>query len=392
MKVAFLVGGYPSDADPARGVFNERTALALSKRIEVIVIHLQGWRPGRSFFKKEQRSGITVYRIATPKLPAKSGAIVKLNERIAQRFSWQLLKHVLRDVDVIHSVFLTFGGMVGSFWKKKLGAVKHLSQAIGSDVNSQLPAYLKRDKDNPWWCQIDGVLCNSCALKEALERLIPGIPNAVVAYRGIASDRFDDDLGDKGSTADNSFNVLYLGGFGAYPELQYGINTKGGITLMKSWELIDQQSRNLQLTIGGPASQSDMVKEWINGLQQPSKVKLAGYVSPNQIPTLLSQSDLVVIPSMEEGLPNLLLEASLMAKPVVGTKVGGIPEVIIDQKTGFLIEPDAVQSLSQTILQACELDNLEQLGVDARQRVLEHFNAANYAPNIIQLYEKLLQA
>ena len=66
--------------------------------------------------------------------------------------------------------------------------------------------------------------------------------------------------------------------------------------------------------------------------------------------TYLTKSDVVIIPSLEEGLPNLLLEASICSKACIGSNVGGIPEVIEHGINGLLVEPGNVKGLTETML------------------------------------------
>src|SRR5262249_3612688 len=69
-------------------------------------------------------------------------------------------------------------------------------------------------------------------------------------------------------------------------------------------------------------------------------VDFVGWVAPDQIPALLNGATAVVIPSRQEGLPLVAVEAALMARPVVATRVGGLPEAIVHQQTGVLVEPE----------------------------------------------------
>jgi len=70
----------------------------------------------------------------------------------------------------------------------------------------------------------------------------------------------------------------------------------------------------------------------------------------SDIPQLLSLLDVVALPSLEEGFPNVVLEAMAAGKPVLATGVGGIPEVVIHEETGLLVPPGNPQALAEGIL------------------------------------------
>jgi glycosyltransferase involved in cell wall biosynthesis len=83
-----------------------------------------------------------------------------------------------------------------------------------------------------------------------------------------------------------------------------------------------------------------------------------------------------------------LVEAMERGIPVIGTKVGGMPEIIVTETTGFLVEPGDVQALANAIIQLFSDDRLrEQLGSAARTRVVQKFSWDRITQNIIEAYE-----
>ena len=84
--------------------------------------------------------------------------------------------------------------------------------------------------------------------------------------------------------------------------------------------------------------------------------------------------DFVILPSKSEGFPNVVLEAMACQKPVVATRVGGVPEVVINGETGIIIEPGNVSELSNSINNLCGNENLrKKMGFAAFKRAHEHF-------------------
>ena len=78
-------------------------------------------------------------------------------------------------------------------------------------------------------------------------------------------------------------------------------------------------------------------------------VEFVGLVEPQQVFALINRATLVVIPSRHEGLPTVALQAALMARPVVATRVGGVKEAVVDGETGLLIENGQSATLAEAI-------------------------------------------
>jgi glycosyltransferase involved in cell wall biosynthesis len=81
------------------------------------------------------------------------------------------------------------------------------------------------------------------------------------------------------------------------------------------------------------------------GLTRDGRVRFLGRMSAGQVRTLLGRSAALVVPSIYEGMPLVVLEAMELGLPVVASRVSGIPEVVIDGETGWLVEPEAPGAL-----------------------------------------------
>jgi glycosyltransferase involved in cell wall biosynthesis len=94
---------------------------------------------------------------------------------------------------------------------------------------------------------------------------------------------------------------------------------------------------------------------------------------------------------MEEGLPNISMEASACGRPVFGSAVGGIPEVVAHEETGVLLAPGDVGAWRETLVHySREPDRLRDMGLRARQRMEKIFDARTYAPQMLALYRAVL--
>lgn len=110
------------------------------------------------------------------------------------------------------------------------------------------------------------------------------------------------------------------------------------------------------------------------------------------IPELLALSDLFVLPSLWEGLPNAVLEAMAAEKPVVATNVDGVPEVVRDNETGILVPPGDIEALAQAMIRLLADPALRrQMGTAARQRAICDFSEEKYISSFLSLYQRLAE-
>jgi glycosyltransferase involved in cell wall biosynthesis len=109
------------------------------------------------------------------------------------------------------------------------------------------------------------------------------------------------------------------------------------------------------------------------------------------IPALLAASDVVVLPSLYEGLPLAVLEGMAAGKPVVATAIGGTDEAVVDGETGLLVPGSDPAALAAAIRRV--LDNpafARTLGEAGRARVITHFSSATMVARVEDVYDELV--
>jgi glycogen(starch) synthase len=100
-----------------------------------------------------------------------------------------------------------------------------------------------------------------------------------------------------------------------------------------------------------------------------------GWVEPEDVPTVLNRATVVVMPSRREGLPLVGLQASAMARPIVATRAGGLPEIVVDGATGLLIDKDDVGGLAEAVASLLEHPaDATRMGTAGRERCRTHFS------------------
>ena len=115
-----------------------------------------------------------------------------------------------------------------------------------------------------------------------------------------------------------------------------------------------------------------------------------GNIPNHELPELLNEHELFVLPSLWEGMPKTLLEAMACGLPVVGTDVPGIKEVIKDGENGILCDTDS-GSIRQAIIRVMEDEGLRQtLARNARKTIEEGFSLSKLIDRELELYTRLL--
>lgn len=121
-------------------------------------------------------------------------------------------------------------------------------------------------------------------------------------------------------------------------------------------------------------------------------VMFLGYRTGQDLNDQITKASAVVIPSQwYENNPITVIESFAFGKPVIGARIGGIPELVQDLKTGLTFESGNVEDLREKIkLITADSDRLSQMGRNARAHVEENNNSENYFQRIIEIYEKVI--
>lgn len=104
----------------------------------------------------------------------------------------------------------------------------------------------------------------------------------------------------------------------------------------------------------------------------------------SDVQDILPMADVYIHPSRSEGLGSVLLEASVAGLPLVGSRVGGIPEIVQHQLNGLLVEADNAEQLADAIEQV--LTSKNNYGEQARKMVYQHFDQMKQASKLLNLY------
>jgi glycosyltransferase involved in cell wall biosynthesis len=147
---------------------------------------------------------------------------------------------------------------------------------------------------------------------------------------------------------------------------------KGVQHFARALPAILSDQKNLRVLIGGNGQLRDSIAASLHeGIA--ARVDLPGWISHDDLPGYLNQLRLLVLPSYSEGLPNIMLEAMACGTPVLATPVGAVLDVIIDGKTGFIMENNSPECIAENVMRALEHPGLERIAEAGRRFVEENF-------------------
>lgn len=162
---------------------------------------------------------------------------------------------------------------------------------------------------------------------------------------------------------------------------------KGLEDLIDAAAKVGARRPDVRFVIAGDGPLRGPLQRQIDGLGLQDTIHLLGW--REDIPELLARSDLFVLPSRFEGLPNAVIEAMAAGVPSVATAVAGTPELIEHGETGWLTPPGHADALADTILGALAAD-LKVVSDAARRRAERHFSVQQMAKSFAGLYAELL--
>jgi glycosyltransferase involved in cell wall biosynthesis len=106
---------------------------------------------------------------------------------------------------------------------------------------------------------------------------------------------------------------------------------------------------------------------------------------------LLGILDILVLPSLNEAVGRIILEAAAYGVPAVATRVGGVPEIVKDQETGLLVPPQDTKGLAGALIELLsDQEKRRRLGQAAKENVTAKFSAVEMVRSINNLYQELV--
>lgn len=222
------------------------------------------------------------------------------------------------------------------------------------------------------------VVCVSHACRRSLEAL--GVPpdRISVIHNGVD---FDATVSPPGKSA--VLRVGIVGQIGPW---------KGHDDLIAAIGQLHDRGASIILKIfgRGKADYVESLKASIRTLAIEGNIEWRGFVTDRA--RIFEEVDVCVMPTRsEEPFGLSALEASIYGRPVIATAVGGLPEIVEEGKTGFLVKPHAPDELAMAIEKfICQPELVVRMGEAARQRAESQFTAARFVHNFIEIIDEII--
>ena len=164
------------------------------------------------------------------------------------------------------------------------------------------------------------------------------------------------------------------------------VAVKGVDVLIEAFRIVRDKIDNIDLLIVGDGPESDSLKQQVYKIGLKGMVYFLGRKNHTEIPLYVNASDILAVPSRNEGRSVAIIEALACGKPVVASRVGGIPETIVNDKLGILVEKENPVALAEGIINA--------LNKTWDERYISNY-AKQYAqgqliPHVLKIYDKVL--
>ena len=166
---------------------------------------------------------------------------------------------------------------------------------------------------------------------------------------------------------------------------------KGHDYLLEAAKILIEKRKDTKFVIAGDGPRYNHLVEKAKSMGITNHVLFLGY--RDDIPDILSMLDVVVLPSYaNEGVPQSILQAMAMEKPVVASSAGSIPEVVHDKETGILVEPKNAKALAEGIVSM--LDNHDfarTVAANARKLIETKYSLRHMVSGIEEIYNDLMR-
>jgi glycosyltransferase involved in cell wall biosynthesis len=222
-------------------------------------------------------------------------------------------------------------------WLKKVCKYRLYIQCLGSDVNVHSEYPFRKKLLRKSFDLADGVITVSKALQFEVEKI--SIKASVkTIYNGVNFSKF-------APTTEkfNETSLIFIGNM---------IKTKGVYELVNAVNTMIKSGRDFHLHLIGNGPELESIKSFVLVHNLQDNITVHGTINHHQVVDLLQKCNALILPSYQEGVPNVIMEALACGVPVVATKVGGIPEVVNDIN-GVLInhhnEADIVEGIDKCL-------------------------------------------
>jgi glycosyltransferase involved in cell wall biosynthesis len=293
---------------------------------------------------------------------------------------WRLSRLLAKLRPTILQTFLFHANIAGRLAGKAARVPLIVSGIRVAEKRGSLRLWVDRATDrmvSRHLCVSQDVAAFSAARGGLPIRKIQVIPNGVDA--SVFADAQPADLGQFGIPP-GSRTVLFVGRLD--PQ-------KGPFVLMAAARELLPRHGDLQVLLVGDGPLGENLRKWIAKENFSDRIHLTGRRS--DVPSLMRAAEIFVLPSLWEGLPNVVLEAMAAGIPVVASRVEGISDLVSDDQTGLVVPPNSAPDLVEAINRLlADPQHASQMGHRAQQIVRKEFAWGTVVESYSAFYADLL--
>jgi glycosyltransferase involved in cell wall biosynthesis len=289
------------------------------------------------------------------------------------------LRALVRDLDpdIFHTHMASSYGFVASFVRhpRKILSVWGDDVVVFPHKNLAFKMMSRRSLTHAGW-----ITCTSGFLKDTVSKLGHAQKPLYIIPFGIDLDSFPISRRDQGGPVRIGMAKGFID--------KYGVDI-----LIKAVHCLVANGHNIRLALAGRGYQLPEYVDLAKSLGIEDKVEFLGFLKHEQIPDFLGAIDIFAMPSITDGesFGVAALEASATGLPVVATRVGGVPEVVIDGVTGILVARRNAQQLADALKTLIENPELRrQMGMAGREHVEKHYRWESNVKAMNSLYAEVM--
>ncbi len=162
---------------------------------------------------------------------------------------------------------------------------------------------------------------------------------------------------------------------------------KDPLTMIKAFELVHKENRNVRLMYVGSGNLEEDVKQYAKEKNILDKIIITGWV--DDVEQYIPAFDIAVLPSKWEGFGLVLIEYMACDKPIIATNVGGISDIIENFKNGILCSVQDYKTIGETIIKLIKNENLKKQIIYQNKVYREKYNIQNVINNYIKIYKEV---
>jgi len=334
-KVLIITNLYPLPWQPTRATFNFQQFGYLEARVEVyylIPIAFPDWWKHRKEASAKKSNINYVPYIYIPKFGRRFyGKLMQLSISLMAN-SW--IKKIA-PTKILAS--WAYPDAVAAVEIAKKHNADFYLKVHGSDINMHASFPERAKQITAMANHAQGILSVSQDLANKMAAIDINKEKIRVIYNGVNLEKFKPDV-----TNIDSPYIIFIGNLK---------HDKGVMELMNAFIKIHHTQPKLKLKYVGGGAMLTKLQALVSQHQLENKVIFEGVIPHDQLPKLIGQATLLALPSYNEGVPNVVLEAMACATPVVATNVGGIPEVVTE-KTGIIAKEITAECIATCLLEA----------------------------------------